>query len=318
MAATQNNSYPPLIFNIFKPARMGSLDVVRHFKRELPGDYGKIGHFGTLDPFACGMLLIGVSGAARLNEFIHAELPKTYLAIGKLGIETDTGDWEGTIKQRDDSSYNRDVIGSFSKEFIQERIDRFHGDYWQTPPIYSATKFQGKALHIWAREGVEIKKEPVKRHIHHLEVVHFKFPYLSIRTRVSSGTYVRTLFQDIAAELGTIGSLIGLKRESLGHLNTDLSLKKTQWPKKSDEVSEVWSKGMKPEDVLLFPRIELPIEREKAFMNGLSTRLIEPTEATHAWMMGPDQTNWGLVEQRNGEWKTMINFRGRLATQNGL
>lgn len=318
MAATQSSSYPPLIFNVFKPPRMGSLDVVRHFKRELPGDYGKIGHFGTLDPFACGMLLIGVSGAARLNEFIHAELPKTYLAIGKLGIETETGDWEGAIKQRDDSVYNREVIGSFSRAFIQERIDRFHGDYWQTPPIYSATKFQGKALHEWARAGVEIKKEPVKRQVYQLQVIHFKFPYLSIRVRVSSGTYVRTLFQDIAKELGTIGSLIGLKRESLGHLSADGSLLKKQWPKKADNIESVWLRGMKPEDVLLFPRIELPLEREKAFMNGLSTRLTTPTEATHAWMMGPDKLNWGLVEQRKGEWKTLINFRGRLATQHDL
>jgi tRNA pseudouridine55 synthase len=100
---------PPQVFNIFKPAKMTSYDVVRHFKRNLPPGYGKIGHFGTLDPFASGVLMIGIGGAARLNEFIHELLPKTYLAVGKLGIETPTGDYMSEIIQRDDSIYLKKV-----------------------------------------------------------------------------------------------------------------------------------------------------------------------------------------------------------------
>ena len=158
--------YPPLIFNIFKPARVTSYDVVRHFKRNLPDGFGKIGHFGTLDPFASGVLMIGVAGASRLNEFIHEYSPKTYIAVGKLGIETPTGDYTGEIVQRDDSPYLKQEIARLPLAFLQERFEqKFVGDYLQAPHKYSATKFQGKNLHQWAREGVEIKKEPVMRRI---------------------------------------------------------------------------------------------------------------------------------------------------------
>lgn len=313
MAATKSSPYPPLIFSVFKPPRMGSLDVVRHFKHHLSGDYGKIGHFGTLDPFASGLLLIGVGGAARLNDFVHAELPKTYLAVGKLGVDTDTGDWEGQILQTDSSPFSTTVIAGFSKEFIQERIrEKFLGTYWQAPHVYSATKFQGKPLHEWARAGVEIKKEPVKRHVFELEVVRYSYPYLSIRARVSSGTYIRTLFKDIAQELGTLGSLIGLVRESLGHVSVRSSLKKKQWPQKTMLAHDAQALGLSVETVLPFPRLHLPFEREKAFLNGLSSRLPTEFSGNLAWVIGPDHTNWGLAERRaDGEWKTLINFRAR-------
>lgn len=315
MAATTNSSYPPLIYSVFKPPRMGSLDIVRHFKRELPGDYGKIGHFGTLDPFASGLLLIGVGGAARLNDFVHAELPKTYLAVGKLGVDTDTGDWEGQVLQTDESPFARSVIAGFSKAFIEERIrQKFLGTYWQAPHVYSAAKFQGRALHEWARAGVEIKKEPVERFVHELEVVRFAYPYLSIRARVSSGTYIRTLFKDIAQELGTLGSLIGLVRESLGHIDLRTALKKHDWPTRSLAPAEAQRRALPVEQVLPFPRIALPAAREKAFMSGLSSRLSTEAAGDLAWIIGADQTNWGLAQRRSdGEWKTVINFRARVA-----
>src|SRR5690606_11567719 len=185
--------FPPLIFNVFKPARMTSYDVVRHFKRHLPSGFGKIGHFGTLDPFASGVLMIGICGAARLNDFIHDSMPKTYLAVGKLGIETPTGDYTSEIIQRDESLYLRPEIARFPATFIEQRLrDKVLGEYWQAPHKYSAAKFQGRNLHEWAREGVEIKKAPVRREVFKIEVVKYAFPYLSLRVEVSSGTYVRT------------------------------------------------------------------------------------------------------------------------------
>ncbi len=306
MEIRKSKTLPPLVFNVFKPARAGSFDVVRHFKKNLPQDYGRIGHFGTLDPFACGVLLIGIGGAARLNDLVHAHLPKTYLAIGKLGIETATGDWEGEVKQRDTSQYLNQVISSFDIPFIQNIIEKkFMGDYWQTPPIYSATKFQGKPLHAWAREGVEIKKEPVKRHIYSLEIVKWKFPYLSLRATVSSGTYIRTLFQEIANELGTIGSLIALQRESVGSVTSVTGLKKIEWPLNRE--FDVAANGIKPEDLLLFERWSIPTDRMKPFENGLSMRI--DSKAQYLWGMGSDGENWGLLERKEDEWKIIINFR---------
>lgn len=250
------SQYPPLVFNIFKPARMTSYDVIRHFKRHLPVGFGKIGHFGTLDPFASGVLMIGIGGAARLNDFIHDLLPKTYLAVGKLGIETPTGDYESEIIQRDDSVYLKREIASFSKEFIEERFrEKFLGEYWQAPHKYSASKFMGRNMHEWAREGIEVKKEPVLRHIYDIQVVKYKFPYLSVRVTVSSGTYVRTLFNHMSNELGTIGSLIALVRESIGNSTIQNGIKKKDWP--LDKQFDVLGRGTPIDELLPFDRVQL-------------------------------------------------------------
>ena len=308
MEPTRNSLLPPLIFNVFKPARAGSFDVVRHFKRCLPGDYGKIGHFGTLDPFACGVLLIGVGGAARLNDLVHAHWPKTYLAVGKLGVDTDTGDWQGSVRQADESRYLNEVIAAFDAPFIHRTLqDKFLGEYWQAPPAFSASKFQGKALHVWAREGVEIRKEPVRREVKRLEVVHWRFPYLSLRVTASSGTYVRTLFQEAAQALGTVGSLVALQREAVGPITHELALRPRQWPSRSEPLDAVIGKAMKPEELLPYPRWAIPAEREKAFQNGLGMRFEAP--GNYAWGMGTDNTNWGLLERKGEEWRVAINFR---------
>lgn len=122
MKKKNKSSYPPLIFNVFKPARMTSYDVIRHFKRNLPNGFGKIGHFGTLDPFASGVLMIGIGGAARLNDFIHEFMPKTYIATGKLGIDTPTGDYTSEISQTDDTPYLKEEIARFLDLFLKKDL----------------------------------------------------------------------------------------------------------------------------------------------------------------------------------------------------
>ena len=223
----------PLVFNVFKPPGISSYDVIRYFKNNLPFDYGKIGHLGTLDPFACGVLLVGVLGATKINDYVHSSLPKTYLAIGKLGAESATGDLTGseiTTCSVDQRLKQMSVV-----KLEQKLRERFLGDYYQVPHAYSATKFQGKKLHEWAREeGVEIKKPAVLRKIYELKIVKYKFPYLLIRVEVSSGTYIRTLFSDCAKCLGTVGVLISLIRQSIGDIRVEDSLKKNYWPKKNN------------------------------------------------------------------------------------
>lgn len=261
------SQFPPLVFNIFKPARMTSYDVIRHFKRNLPQGFGKIGHFGTLDPFASGVLMIGIGGAARLNDYIHDLLPKTYLAVGKLGIETPTGDYESEISQQDDSIYLKREIASFSAEFIEERLRaKFLGEYWQAPHKYSASKFMGRNMHEWAREGIEVKKEAVQRFVHDIKVVRYKFPYLSVRVTVSSGTYVRTLFSHMSNELGTIGSLIALVREQIGSATTKNALFKNSWP--HDRALDVIGKGMRIDELLQFDQATLTDAQAASFKNG--------------------------------------------------
>lgn len=262
--------YRPLVFNMYKPAGVSSYDVVRHMKRNLPRGFGKIGHFGTLDPFAEGVLMIGVSGATRINNFVHSFLPKTYVARGKLGVHTETGDLTVEPSELDESDYLLSTIAKFDPQFIQERIrEKFLGTYMQSPHAYSAAKFEGKKLHQWAREGVEIKKEPVRKEIYFLEVVEYNFPYLVIRATVSSGTYIRTLFTDIANDLGTLGTLENLCREAVGGVHVDDALKVPNWPKR-DEDWDIYSYGQELNKILPLPEIALPEDSAARYSNGIS------------------------------------------------
>ena len=294
---------------------MSSYDVVRHFKRNLPPGYGKIGHFGTLDPFASGVLMIGIGGAARLNEFIHDLLPKTYLAVGKLGIETPTGDYTSEISQRDDSVYLNKEIASFSREFIEEKLrEQFLGDYMQAPHKYSASKFMGRNLHSWAREGIEVKKEAVKRHVYELDVVKYAFPYLSVRVKVSSGTYVRTLFADMSNYLGTLGSLIALVRESVGHVSTQSSIHFKDWPK--DKAPEIMERAVRIDSILDFSKIELGSDQTKAFRCGAfmkpdQVKLIHDSQLSkdYFWILDTEGELVGLSHKYSEtELRPKINF----------
>lgn len=296
---------------------MGSFDVVRHLKRSLPkNSFGKIGHFGTLDPFACGVLMVGIGGAARLNELIHADLPKTYLAVGKLGIEKDTGDHEGKTLQEDTSPYLTETIASFDLPFIQKLLsEKFLGTYWQAPHQFSAAKYEGRPLHEWAREGVTIKKEKVERQVYSLEVVKWKCPYLSVRVCVSSGTYVRTLFSEMAQVLGTLGHLIALQRESVGSIRYQDAIHKKDWVQRGDSVESVFQKGMSPELVLPYAVCTLQDEDLKPFMNGVPVKCrsgVRPGE--RAWAKGPSGELMGLMQEVNGSWKVEINFAAAQAS----
>lgn len=300
----KNSNYSPLIFNLYKPKDVTSYDLIRHMKRNLPKGYGKIGHFGTLDPFAEGVLLIGVSGATRINNYIHELLPKTYLAKGKLGVFTETGDLTVEPSKVDDSEYLFKNISSFSKEFIEEKIrEKFLGKYLQAPHKYSAAKFEGKALHQWAREGVDIKKDLVERFIYTLEVVDYDFPYLTIRAKVGSGTYIRTLFSDCAEYLGTYGTLETLVREKIGHISSSNSLIKESWPISGEEF-DINSNGMPLDKVLELNHYILNEENTFKYSNGipvlasLSTLVKNdaPVSPDLYWIYGNDKNLIGLGE----------------------
>ena len=262
----------PFILNLYKPKDITSYDIIRkvkpHFKSQ-----GKIGHFGTLDPFADGVLMLGVAGAQRLNEYIHSELTKTYLAKGVLGIETETGDLTVLPSQEDNSDYLKTVISTFTPEFIEEKLqENFLGTYFQAPHKYSAAKYEGKPLHEYARQGVEIRKEKKERRIYKIEVEKFEFPNLWIRFEVSSGTYIRTLFSECANLLGTIGTLEELTRESLGSINIEKSLSvedlknPREWPLLSID------------EVLKLNSIYFAEKEERLFINGVRLKCDRATK----------------------------------------
>ena len=307
--ATESSTFPPLVFNVYKPAGAGSQDVVRALKRALPkGTYGKIGHFGTLDPFACGVLMVGVGGAARLNDMVHAECPKTYLARGVLGVATATGDPEGEVTQRDLSPYLPNTIGSFDRAFVAQTLAGFAGEYWQAPPAYSAAKYEGKPLHEWARAGVLIKKEKVRRFIHRFEVVEWSFPHLTIRVEVSSGTYIRTLFEEVCHALGTIGHLDHLEREAVGPVSKHQAIAMEALPMAGAGVESWLPLGLRPQDVLIYPRRLLAESERRGFMNGAALACMPGEGGERCWLEESSGALLGLLARDGDRWRVEINF----------
>jgi len=200
---------------IDKPPGLTSLDVVSRLRRILRTK--KIGHTGTLDPFATGVLVMLVGKATRLARFLDQD-QKSYQALVQFGFETDTGDRDGTQKEeKSDVPPIDDLIGKINDVLVE-----FTGDISQIPPMYSAKKVKGKKLYELAREGIEIEREPVSLHIDELSV---SSPPADIEPRsdvavldvtCGAGTYIRTLAEDIGKRIGVPCHLAELRRSRAG------------------------------------------------------------------------------------------------------
>jgi tRNA pseudouridine55 synthase len=195
------------IIVIDKPPNVTSARVVASVKKSL--NAAKVGHAGTLDPFAEGVLICCVNQATRLAGFLlHG--PKKYVAVLKLGEETDTQDLTGTIVAA------TQPIG-LSQQTIQDVVKSFEGSVEQLPPVYSALKHKGEPLYRLARRGQPVQKPPRCVHIHDINVTQIDLPFIRFEVACSAGTYIRTLGADIGKSLGCGGHLHALKRvESSG------------------------------------------------------------------------------------------------------
>ena len=194
-----------------KPGGWTSHDVVAKF-RNLTG-FRKIGHAGTLDPMATGLLVLGLNRATRLLRFVQS-FEKEYLATAQFRIATDTLDAEGVETDRG--------AMAFAREELEATVEQFQGEIQQIPPMTSAIKVGGKKLYELARQGTEVRRPPRTVVIHELEVAGFSpgdFPTAQFRVVCSSGTYVRTLADDIARSLGGRAHLTSLRRTRIGTLS---------------------------------------------------------------------------------------------------
>ncbi len=216
------------ILIIDKPENFTSHDVVARLRRILKTK--KIGHTGTLDPFATGVLVMLVGKATRLAQFLDKD-KKEYEATIRFGFETDTGDRTGNPKfQIPDSRFQ------ISNEEIEAALSEFRGEIWQTPPMYSAKKVDGKKLYDLARKGIEVERKPVKVTIYEIGktengkwkaenaqmnesgIWNLEF---GMKVSCSAGTYIRTLAEDIGKKLNVGAHLSELRRAKAG--NFDLS-----------------------------------------------------------------------------------------------
>jgi tRNA pseudouridine55 synthase len=192
-----------------KPIGPTSHDIVDIARRALRTR--KIGHAGTLDPFASGLLILAVGAKTKeISKFVG--LDKAYDATLRLGASSDTMDRTGKIVPVPQVP-GTTVPGTEEFEAI---LGKFLGEIDQVPPMYSAKKVGGKKLYELAREGIEIERKPVRVTIYELELVSYEWPLASIRTRVSSGTYIRALADDIGKALGCGAYLEELRRTKIG------------------------------------------------------------------------------------------------------
>jgi tRNA pseudouridine55 synthase len=192
-----------------KPVGMTSHDVVQAIRNGT--GLRRAGHTGTLDPRASGVLVILVGPAVRLSEYVSAS-DKRYQAIIRLGGKTDTFDADGKFTQ------NNQPVNVTEQQF-EEVLKTFIGEIEQTPPPYSAVKVQGRKAYEMARKGEEVELEPRKITVHHLEVLEWAPPEVVIDVHCSSGTYVRSLANDLGEKLGCGAYLVGLRRTKSGRFS---------------------------------------------------------------------------------------------------
>ncbi|HUR97734.1 MAG TPA: tRNA pseudouridine(55) synthase TruB [Pyrinomonadaceae bacterium] len=275
---------------IDKPAGMTSHDVVSRVRRVLRTK--RVGHTGTLDPFATGVMVLLIGNATRLARFLDKDA-KEYIAEVRFGFETDTGDNTGRRKAEGEGR-NEEIVGKLNATDWEGVFEKFRGQIMQTPPMYSAKKIEGKKLYELARQGKEIERKPARVSIHELKllahedsppsrdegvaaaspgtVVGSKGVNTAIRIRVvcSAGTYIRTLAEDIGREIGVGAHLTNLRRTAAGKFDLQQSL-----------TIEDLKNLEEPESALLplqlavahLPEFALPDDRIGPTKNGLASRI---------------------------------------------
>ncbi|MBL7021935.1 tRNA pseudouridine(55) synthase TruB [Patescibacteria group bacterium] len=186
-----------------------SFDVVAKL-RSITG-IKKIGHAGTLDPIATGLLIVAIGRDATKHIDEYMKMDKVYIVKAKLGEESDTYDTEGEIIINDSDKIEEKKLIDVINEYI--------GETEQIPPMYSAKKIKGKKLYELARQGKEVEREPVKIHINNIELINYEYPWFEMKVDCGSGTYIRSLVHDIGKDLNTGAVMYELRRMSIGEFN---------------------------------------------------------------------------------------------------
>jgi len=226
----------------------------------------KVGHTGTLDPMATGLLPVCLGEATKFSSYLLNE-DKTYESLIRLGYKSSTGDSEGQIIKQ-----NINKIPSLVA--IKKVLQKFKGQIDQLPPMYSALKYKGKPLYLYARDGVDITRSKRKVIIYEIEILDFQEDKLRLKIKCSKGTYIRTLAEDIGEQLNVGAYLLELVRTNIGHLNIEKTLKIEQIEQMKDEDR---LKILFPIETLLanYKKIILKINEADAIKNGRVVKKIK-------------------------------------------
>ena len=194
---------------IDKPKGVTSANCVYQLRKFL--GIKKIGHCGTLDPLATGLLPICLGEATKFSSFT-TDLDKTYEVEIKFGIETDTGDLDGEIISKCSNNFNEIDVKSVLRQFT--------GSQMQTPPMFSALKIKGKPLYSWARKGVFLLRKERNIAIHQIDLLDFGYDYVRLRVSCTKGTYIRSLAESIGRALNTKAIVFSLRRVGIGEIKS--------------------------------------------------------------------------------------------------
>ncbi|MBL8180965.1 MAG: tRNA pseudouridine(55) synthase TruB [Blastocatellia bacterium] len=259
------------ILIIDKPAGITSHDVVYRVRRALKTK--RVGHTGTLDPFATGVMVVLVGAATRLAQFLDKD-EKEYVAYVRFGFETDTGDRSGREKEKGE---RRNIV---TKNDVAAVLPQFLGSIEQVPPMYSAKKVDGKKLYELARAGETIERKPVNVTISKLEILSDLEPNalepetwnLKLAVRCSAGTYIRTLAEDIARAAGSAAHLAELRRTAAGSFTIDQAITIEELQQLDDPTTALIPMESA---VSHLPKFTLREDRVAKTRNGMSTRTFD-------------------------------------------
>ena len=254
------------IIIVNKPKGITSFDVIRKLKKILKTK--KIGHTGTLDPLATGVMLICIGKATKLASDLEAK-DKVYIADFDIGYATDTYDIEG-------KKIAENII-DVSKEDLEQSIKKFIGNIKQVPPMYSAIKIDGNKLYHLARKGIEVERPERDVTIEYINLLDFKVNKAKIETKVSKGCYIRSLIYDIGQDLGTYATMTALQRKQVG----DYSLEDSYSLEQIEEmVLNNDFKFLKTiEEIFSYDKYSLQTEKELTlYKNGNTVKIKENLE----------------------------------------
>lgn len=259
-----NSLLKDFVLRIDKPEGPTSHDVVRAARNAL--GVRRVGHTGTLDPFASGLLLVCVGQATRLAEYLSV-LDKTYEAVAQVGCATDTLDCRGLVVYENDAWVDLDTAS------IECALGKFHGEIEQVPPMYSAKKVRGERAYQRARRGEHIELAPAAVTVHELELTEVALPRVRFRLRCSSGTYVRALARDLGVALGVGAHLKALRRTAIGGFHVEDAIPVDDLLDRT----EVSAGLMGPLEALPhLPTLDVDEETAARLVHGQSVQLIEP------------------------------------------
>ena len=278
--------------NIDKPLHLTSHDVVARVRRGFK--IKKVGHAGTLDPLATGVLIICVGRATRMSEYAMASR-KQYRAVIELGKSTTTYDAEGEFVTEVDASY-------LTQEDIQAVLPTFTGAIEQLPPMHSAVKQGGKKLYELAREGKTVERKARNVTIYDLTISAWDLPRFTLDVTCSSGTYIRSLAHDIGAALGVGGYLAGLVRTASGAFRVENALQLDDVLADPD-----WQRHLLPADHALaeYPAIELNATDVDHVLHGRLPQAITqpPADETLARAYNPEGEFIAILRADEGGWR---------------